>query len=154
MCEWVHQIFSQMLTFFDNLSAAALSAKVPATWSSFFNLIFKFQCSSNLDRTLHLIFGVHGTNPYCCIFGSDHGYFLFNQTKFRKYQFKIEWDPPEKIGEKVFWKILFRNVFQWTNVQEIGTTRKFCTFGSVLFRPRLVYYNYLIRSLIESTSWK
>lgn len=102
MCEWVHQIFSQMLTFFDNLSAMALSAKVPATWSSFFNLIFKFQCSSNLDRTPHLIFGVHGTNPYCCIFGSDHGYFLFNQTKFRKYQFKIEWDPPEKIREKVF----------------------------------------------------
>lgn len=121
----------------------------------FFNLIFKFQCSSNLDHTLHLIFGVHGTNPYCCFFGSDHGYFLFNQTKFRKYQFKIEWDPPEKIREKVFLEnIISQCVSVDQKVQEIGTRRKFCTFGSVLFRPRLVYYNYLIRSLIESTSWK
>lgn len=141
MCEWVHQIFSQMLTFFDNLSATALSAKVPATWSSFFYLIFKFQCSSNLDHTRHLIFGVHGTKPYCCIFGSDHGYFPFNQTKFRKYQFKIEWNPPEKIGEKVILEnIISQCVLVDQNVQEIGTTRKFCTFGSVLFRPRLVYY--------------
>lgn len=127
--------------FFDNLSATALWAKVPATWSSFYYLIFKFQFSSNLDHTLHLIFGVHGTKPYCCIFGSDHGYFLFNQTKFRKYQFKIERKPSRKDVRKSFLEnIISQCVSVDQNVQEIGTTRKFCIFGSVLFRPRLVYY--------------
>ena len=144
-----------MLTFFDNLSATALSAKVPATWSSFFNLIFKFQCSSNLDRTLHLIYLVFMVQTHIVVFlALIMGTFYSTKPSLENISLRQNGTLQKRSEKKFFWKILFRNVFQWTNVQEIGTTRKFCTFGSVLFRPRLVYYNYLIRSLIESTSWK
>lgn len=53
-------------------------------------------------------------------------------------------EPTRKDRRKSFLEsIILQHVSVRKNVQEIRTTKKFCTFGSVLLRPSLVYYIYL-----------
>lgn len=52
-------------------------------------------------------------------------------------------EPTRKDWRKSFLEsMILQHVSVHKNVQEIGTTEKFCTFGSVLLRPSLVYYIY------------